>query len=109
MITIKDKEAFFKNVGMPFINHIENHFKSNTRTLRFNLNKSIFDNIINELLFHYDNVDGIMMSRTLSLFKKNEPTLKTSIDKFDVTPCNKYVIEINTSKKFAMKVASTFN
>ncbi|KAH9247851.1 hypothetical protein BASA81_014534 [Batrachochytrium salamandrivorans] len=66
--TSDEREAFFTNREIPFIATLDAHFESE-RPLQFLINKDIVDIIIGDLRFYPDDVEGILHTRALTLFK----------------------------------------
>ncbi len=67
VMTAEENGALFKEVNVPFINHIASLFEFSDGAMRFSRNKSIVDDIIGGLLFNPDDFEGVTISQALSL------------------------------------------
>lgn len=101
--TDEEKNDFFDDVDVPFCNTLVSHFDGDNTT-RFYINASIVENVIGDLLFHPDDIEGITRARALTLFKLVEHAEPNGVPAGGSLSRNEYVAEIKTSRRFNLLV-----
>ncbi|ETP33409.1 hypothetical protein F442_18063 [Phytophthora nicotianae P10297] len=87
----KYSEAFFAAVGVPFQETIASHYGEDA--LRMPVSKPIVEIVIEALLFHPDDLEGLTHKRALSLFVKS-----------DTSDNGTYTVTIKKAKRFSLVV-----
>jgi hypothetical protein len=100
ILDARAKEDFFSKIRVPFVNTLNAHLKVK-HPLFFQLNSSLIEVIVGDLLFHPDNVEGVTCDRALQLFKKLE---EVDPSNGDIAGQDLYEVVVKTRKRFQLLI-----
>jgi hypothetical protein len=100
-----ERNSFFKEVKVPFVNSLDAHIERNG-ALYFNVNKSIVMDIIGGLLFHPEDTDGITVAQALIMFRLTKPEQIYEKDGDDSNHISReeYFVQIKTPRRFSLLI-----
>ena len=94
----EDKEVFFASAPVAFGNTLHAHLESASH-LRVFISAKIVEDVIADLLFHPDDIEGVTQKRAMALFKKIDDCGEDGVD--NVTGHqDDYAVVVKTRRRF---------